>query len=813
MPPPLYIWIVAATLSSAGTEFYPLVQDGESVSTIVLAPEPTLQEALGAAELQRYVRLMTGAELTIHRGGAFADNSDDVLVAIGRPATHPLLKELQSQGAISVDAEDLTEEGFILKTARWRDHDVIAISGAGDVSTLYAVYDFLERFGRIGFFRYEEHVPRNPDFILPACDIREKPHFRVRMHGGQYHYFGIQWFSEMQWKENLHWYAKHRLNRTNFHPGPAVQNQADRKIWTRLGVRDEMEEEPLDDDTASAVRMLQRMSRYGRQVGVRAPLASTDGQLPADVVQEFKEKFPDVKTFEFARHDSQTWVDPDDPMWLKLNQAYFETSVEFYGDTKLYGLPSPWTERAPGDSPEEQERLTRSYGDAVGRLAAWAEENYPGGEWMLDGWAFANRNFWHPDRVEHLLSSLPENLDLVIWSYPADDQPTYEYFNFWRPVSWAFLVMHSSGGNTTVHGDVHRIMGRTYRALCEQRADKLVGYGMYTEANDYAPFFGDLVLHLSWDPFIDLDSFTRDYCERRYEPESVETMVRVHDKLLKTVYGPQSDHAMTGGFRTVRLHDPVYWYQIGGPWVPFDELQRRRVELRRHWPGILRKALEEALEVSQAEKNNKAYVRDLTDIMRAYIHVTMDQGVWDAVDAAYNRDISAFETHVASIDRQFDALLRAISLVSDRWEYGVNAMIEEFADAPVKRSDEEIRHYLYYVSFSGNAIYDYFRADRYEMIRDIYRPMTMAYFDSCRKQLDGSGELKVQDRTSTGWEYETLMDARQIPNLAYETAGPVHEIPRKWIKEDTTPPPPVPDLIQTVNEFLNAAGNNFNLPH
>ena len=779
------------------------------MSRIALSSEPTPQEELGAAELQRYVGLMTGATLPVGSAETPGDNSHGLVIAIGHPAAHPLLGELESQGLVSVNAEVLTEDGFILKTVRRDNHDILAISGASPVATLYAVYDFLERFGRIGFFRYEEHVPRRSDFSIPNCDISERPHFKVRMHGGQHHYFGIHWFSEEQWKENLRWYAKRRLNRTNFQPGPAVHDHASRDLWARLGIQTGKEKELVDEATAEAVRLLKRISRYGRELGIRAPLASTDGQLPADMVEPFKKKYPDAKTFEFTRHTTQTWIDPDDPMWLKMNQAYLETSIDFYGDTRLYGLPSPWTERAPGDSPEEQERLTRAYGDAVGRLASWAGETYPGGEWMLDGWAFANRNFWHPDRVAHLLGVLPDDLNLVIWSYPADDQPTYEFFNFWRPAAWAFLVFHSSGGNTTLHGDVHRIMGRTYRVLCDQRADKLVGYGMYTEANDYAPFFTDLVQRLAWDPFIDLVSFTRDYCERRYAPESVETMVRVHEKLLQSVYGPQSDHAITGGFRTVRLNDPVYWFQLGAHWVPFDELQRRRVELRRHWPEILLQALEEALKAAEAEQNNKAYIRDLADIMRSYIHVRMDRSIWNAVLAAHAGDRPGFESHVASIEKQFHALLQAVSLVSDRWEFGVNALIKEFADAPIRRSEEEIRHYLYYVSFSGDRIHDYFRADRYEMIRDIYHPMTMAYFDSCRKHLAGSGELKIQERISTGWEYETLMDARQVPNLAYETAGPLHEIPQQWISKPTEPPPPSPSPLETARGFLNAARRGY----
>ena len=132
-------------------------------------------------------------------------------------------------------------------------------------------------------------------------------------------------------------------------------------------------------------------------------------------------------------------------------------------------------------------------------------------------------------------------------------------------------------------------------------------------------------------------------------------------------------------------------------------------------------------------------------------------------------------------------------------------MIKEFADSPLKKTEEQIRHYLYYATFDGDGFHDYFRADRYEMIRDIYRPMTMAYLDACRMQLEGTGEFKVQERTETGWEYESLMDARRVPNLAYETAGPVSQISKEWIQRPTALPPIAQDPVETAVEFLSAA--------
>lgn len=799
------VWWVGLVFGGTGalSADHVLVRNGAAMSRVLLAPDPTPQEKLAANELCDYVNRMTGAMLSVQRSEGMNLPPDGPFVAIGRPATHPVLRELQAGGLISVDTAS-AHEGFILRTTQWRGRSVLAVAGAGDVSPLYGVYDLLERFGRVGFFRYEEQIPQRTDFIVSDCNIREDPHFRVRLHGGQYHYFGIQWFGEAGWKENLRWYAKRRMNRTNYKPGPAVHNLVNRGVWSRLGL-DVAEIGAPQAESATALNLLRRMSRYGIELGVRAPMQATDGEVSLEQAEAIRRKYPDTRFVRDVENHGQIWVDPDDPFWLKLNQAYLENDMEFFGNTRLYSLPSPWTERSPGDTPEEKERLTLAFAKAVGRLTEWVDVTYPGGEWMIDGWAFANRQFWQPFRVKRVLEAIPPALDLIVWAYPAEDQPTYELFDYWQPASWAFIVFHSSGGNTSVHGDVHRIMGRTYRALCDQRADKLVGYGLYTEANDYTPFFKDLVLRMAWDPFITPELFIRDYCERRYAAGSVDSMVRVHELLLQTVYGPQSEHAITGGFRTTRLNDPIYWFQMGGMWVPFDELQRRRMELRRHWAPLLLEALEEGLRVAPMERGNRAYIRDLVDIMRSYIHVTIDQSIWDAVLAAHGNDLGAFTHQTARVERQFDALLRAINLVSDRWEFGVNALIKEFADSPLKKTEEQIRHYLYYATFDGDGFHDYFRADRYEMIRDIYRPMTMAYLDACRMQLEGTGEFKVQERTETGWEYESLMDARRVPNLAYETAGPVSQISKEWIQRPTALPPIAQDPVETAVEFLSAA--------
>jgi hypothetical protein len=331
----------------------------------------------------------------------------------------------------------------------------------------------------------------------------------------------------------------------------------------------------------------------------------------------------------------------------------------------------------------------------------------------------------------------------------------------------------------------------------------LRGFGYYTEARDYVPFYKDLVTHLAWNPRLILDDFTVDYCQRRYEPSSVDAMVACHEKLIKTVYGPRSDTHLVSGFRTVRAQDPVYWFALGDHWAPFDVVQENVARMRAHWAPILRDALADALSVYDQEKDNLAYIRDLADIMRSYVQVKINQAVWDAADAARRGDREAFDSNYALIDRLFDRLLAAINLVSDRWEYGVNALVEDFADGPVGQSPVQVRHHLYYVTFGGSRIHNYFRGDRYEMIRDIYRPMTMAALDGMRENVGKESALSTPTASTSVGNYATIMDVvREKAHVA--SSSQQQAIIDRFIAGPCDPPPAAPDARSTVESFLEA---------
>ena len=165
-------------------EEHVLVRRRKPGACLVLGGQPAWQDRFIAEELRDYVAKMTGATLAIHGVDDPKRPAGLLPVLIGRPGTNEAVAELARLGSIRLDEKELTAEGFILKTTTWKQKPCLVVAGVSDVGTVYAGYDLLERFGRVGFFRYEEHVPKRSNFAVPVCDVRQRPHFRVRMHGG-----------------------------------------------------------------------------------------------------------------------------------------------------------------------------------------------------------------------------------------------------------------------------------------------------------------------------------------------------------------------------------------------------------------------------------------------------------------------------------------------------------------------------------------------------------------------------------------------------------------------------------------------------
>jgi hypothetical protein len=189
---------VASTVSSQ--PLY-LTRDGAPEAVIVDGGTPEGCRS-AAEELRHYIQLMSGAEL-----GIAADpvaGKPNVFVG-GRTAFERLAQTPEELG--------LGREGFVVRTV---GSDLV-LAGARNISTLYAVCDFLEDdLGCHWFWPGElgEVVPRRPSIQVDRLDRIERPSFRIRWVGGQ------EWALKNRMNVgtgepdgfNIHWFVHTWLN-------------------------------------------------------------------------------------------------------------------------------------------------------------------------------------------------------------------------------------------------------------------------------------------------------------------------------------------------------------------------------------------------------------------------------------------------------------------------------------------------------------------------------------------------------------------------------------------------------------------------
>jgi hypothetical protein len=174
------ICAAAAMLASAGAAAVPLyppapppyhilVDDGVAKAAIVVPREPSRIEQFAAAELQRYIARISGAELPITSEGA---GQKGYRIFVGN--TRAL------RGAkVRLDANTAGRDGFALLSNATR----LIIAGRSDLGTLFGVYELLERCLGVRWFmpgEVGEVVPQAKtvrigtvrDIVKPAFDTR-----------------------------------------------------------------------------------------------------------------------------------------------------------------------------------------------------------------------------------------------------------------------------------------------------------------------------------------------------------------------------------------------------------------------------------------------------------------------------------------------------------------------------------------------------------------------------------------------------------------------------------------------------------------
>jgi len=177
-----------------------LVREGQATAAIVLAAESTRSARLAAAELQDHVRVMSGATLPIlsekeKRPAGVAPiyvGESAATRAMGLPshrfAPHECLVRVTAEHMVLIGRDDL-DFGPIdyAKLGAWKGFS--RQRPFYRLGTLYAAYEFLERFCGVRWYMISDLgrvVPARKTIALEPCERRSRPWttYRYVGHGG-----------------------------------------------------------------------------------------------------------------------------------------------------------------------------------------------------------------------------------------------------------------------------------------------------------------------------------------------------------------------------------------------------------------------------------------------------------------------------------------------------------------------------------------------------------------------------------------------------------------------------------------------------
>ena len=730
-------------------------------------------ETAAAQELQMFLNRMTKVQPRIVPDEFPGDAGKNTRFQVGRT---PAIEQFISAGKLE-DPAMKNPEAYVVRSVDTEGRSQVAFLGGTGISTLYAVYHYLEKNCGCGFYWDGDHVPRRETLPFQGVNISAQPHFSERMCMNlTLYWYSAPWWEWEDWKGYIDWALKARFNILSLWDTPG-EDAAWKKAWKHLGVEVadnsysgppyEMfapikygVRSPLSEAWREGQSDLNRkIVRYARERGMRSLAPAVPGIVPP----EYASAHPEARTFELSwnRLPKQKYLHPLSPQYHEVGKAFLEEYNSLYGTDHLYWLENYLECDVAG--PEEVQLDVRR--EIAGANFKVIDEVDSQGVGIYSAWSFlVAPQYWTPQLITESLERMPRERVRVLdqWAEMVPEHKRADYFDG-RP--WYFGIVYSFGGNTNLHGNLAFIEKQFHHVVDDPRAKECVGFYPNEETIHHNYFYYEFLCRLGWNPKeVDLRSYTRDYARERYGVAAAPAMTAALEELLASVYG--SDDLM----------QPLYWHRLGTG-AGYFQLQ---IANRHAFIPHLHRALEHALTAAPALSASPLYLHDLNDIGRQYLaelfgaHVLKMQEVEAALDkAAFEREATLLEGLMDSIE----------TLLGHDDYYWISPSIRKARKLPGAPEDVDLRA-RDILTLWADVIRDYASRDYYELVKSYYRPRVTTYIRALRDALG--------------------MDQRMVYNAA-ELNREYDAIERKWVNEcfplvDRQPDPQ--QVISTVQSML-----------
>ena len=496
------------------------------MSILILKPHNSYETYIEATNVfADYFEKITGKSLPI------SENDDGVsdLVVIGSDSVNDfLMNEVLDLNIKSLGIRYGTDD-YCMRTYIKDNRKVLILAGGRGRSTLYAVYDYFERFCGCHYFWDGDVIPQRDSLPMEDISIVESPRFFYRglryfAHRGLKRFQAEHWSYE-DWKQEIDWMVKKRHNFFMLRIGmDDVWQRAfpeavpyPEKFRTIEGADANGYDDRSDFWTLKYKGDLKaRVLEYARKLDLMYP---TDCGTMTHWYSRTPVEFLENKNPTFINQDNNQYTASDTgkvfDFTKKENMDYYmhltETMVDNYEkSTALFHTIGLGERRIFKDKNKNFALKLIAYR----RIAENIRKRYPDSKLMLASWDFCG--FWDTEEVAALFKELdPERT--ILLDYTSDMNDPDHSFLKWDVVGkfpYIFGMFHAYEAESELRGPYDRSDERLKIAAEDPYCKGMI---LWPELAHSDPLVLEYLSVNSWSPLKkSVEEITEDFCRNRY---------------------------------------------------------------------------------------------------------------------------------------------------------------------------------------------------------------------------------------------------------------------------------------------------------
>ncbi len=323
--------------------------------------------------------------------------------------------------------------------------------------------------------------------------------------------YTMPWWGWPQWERLIDWMA---LNGVNLPLAITGQESVWLQVWREFGLEDSvirryftgpahlpwhrmlnidawqggLPQSWLDDQE----QLQRRITARERELNMRPVLPAFAGHVPSALTAVYpKAKITRLGAWAgFDERYACSYLDPEDPLFVQIQQSFLRHQTEMYGTNHVYGIDLFNEVDPPSYDTAYLARVARATYDGL-------KQADPQAVWLQMTWLFyCDRAKWTDERIRAYLTASPRKDNLLL-DYYCENTEVWRQTERFHGVPYIWCYLGNFGGNTFLTGDMADIHRRIEGTFAEG-GDNFCGIGSTLEGLDCNPPVYEYVFEHAW---------------------------------------------------------------------------------------------------------------------------------------------------------------------------------------------------------------------------------------------------------------------------------------------------------------------------